>query len=148
VVSVNTSNRAGIRPAFDPKRSDDNVLENVAQRFGFLDSIRAHPVLGWIYRALIAVLGGLVVILGFILIPAPGPGWLVVFAGLGILATEFAWAQRILHRVKTMVGAWTHWIMTKPLWMRLLVGAAGICFLLGLTLLTLYTSGWKGFPFD
>ena len=33
---------------------------------------------------------------GSILVPLPGPGWLIVFAGLAILATEYVWAQRLL----------------------------------------------------
>ncbi|MCP9948352.1 hypothetical protein LUX33_07940 [Actinomadura madurae] len=31
----------------------------------------------------------------------PGPGLLGIVIGLAILATEFAWAQRALHRAKT-----------------------------------------------
>jgi uncharacterized protein (TIGR02611 family) len=40
------------------------------------------------------------ILLGFILIPLPGPGWAVVFAGLAVLATEFTWAEWLLHRAK------------------------------------------------
>jgi uncharacterized protein (TIGR02611 family) len=35
------------------------------------------------------------------LIPYPGPGWLVVFAGLALLATEFERAQRVLTFART-----------------------------------------------
>jgi len=35
-------------------------------------------------------------LLGLALVPLPGPGWLIVFLGLGIMATEFAWAERLL----------------------------------------------------
>jgi uncharacterized protein (TIGR02611 family) len=38
------------------------------------------------------------------LVPLPGPGWLIVFAGLAILATEYVWAQRLLNYAKTKVG--------------------------------------------
>jgi tellurite resistance protein TerC len=31
---------------------------------------------------------------------APGPGIVVAAAGLGILAIEFAWARRWLHRMR------------------------------------------------
>lgn len=57
-----------------------------------------------------AVLGGLVLALGLILIPYPGPGWLVVFAGLAILATEFAWARRVLLYVRARYDAWARWL--------------------------------------
>ena len=45
---------------------------------------------------MVGLLGGAIVVLGFILIPLPGPGWLIVFAGLALLATEFVWAERLL----------------------------------------------------
>ncbi|MYA27449.1 MAG: hypothetical protein F4091_08165 [Acidimicrobiales bacterium] len=38
--------------------------------------------------------------LGFILMPLPGPGWLVVAVGLTILARDVAWADRLLHKVR------------------------------------------------
>ena len=34
----------------------------------------------------------------------PGPGWLVIFAGLSVLAVEFAWARRLLKRIKAKAG--------------------------------------------
>ena len=43
------------------------------------------------YRMGVAALGVTVVIVGLILVPLPGPGWLIVFCGLAILATEFHW---------------------------------------------------------
>lgn len=52
------------------------------------------------------VLGGLVVLLGLILVPYPGPGWLIVFGGLAILATEFAFAAKVLEFTKGKYDAW------------------------------------------
>jgi len=40
--------------------------------------------------------GGLVTLIGVVALVAPGPGWLIIFTGLGILASEFAWAARVL----------------------------------------------------
>lgn len=51
-------------------------------------------------RGAIAVLGVAVVGLGIVLLPLPGPGFLVIAAGLTILATEFEWAERWLDRVR------------------------------------------------
>jgi uncharacterized protein (TIGR02611 family) len=51
-------------------------------------------------RMAVAVVGFVVLVVGLVLIPLPGPGWLVVFAGLAILATEFAWAERLLRYAK------------------------------------------------
>ncbi len=47
-----------------------------------------------------AVVGAVVVIIGIILIPLPGPGSLVILGGLAILATEFPSAQRLVDRMK------------------------------------------------
>jgi uncharacterized protein (TIGR02611 family) len=37
---------------------------------------------------------------GVALIVLPGPGLVVMLLGLGILATEFAWAKRSIHHVR------------------------------------------------
>jgi len=51
-------------------------------------------------RAIIAVVGFTVVALGAVMIVMPGPGWLVIFIGLSVLAVEFVWARRLLRRLK------------------------------------------------
>lgn len=55
-----------------------------------------------IWRIFIGVLGGTVTVLGAIALVAPGPGVLILLAGLGILATEFAWASRAMNKTKNM----------------------------------------------
>ena len=54
-------------------------------------------------KVLIAILGGLVIVIGIVLIPAPGPGWLVIFGGLAILGTEFPAARRAQDRLRNRV---------------------------------------------
>jgi uncharacterized protein (TIGR02611 family) len=49
-----------------------------------------------IKRVLVGLVGGLVTLIGVVALVAPGPGWLIIFTGLGILASEFAWAARVL----------------------------------------------------
>ncbi|MGO4429964.1 TIGR02611 family protein, partial [Streptomyces sp. MCAF7] len=44
-----------------------------------------------------------VVVIGIIMLPLPGPGWLVIFAGMAIWATEFVWAQLVLRWTKRKV---------------------------------------------
>ena len=51
-------------------------------------------------RVLVGGVGGLVTLLGVVALIAPGPGWLIIFTGLGILATEFAWAARALTKAR------------------------------------------------
>lgn len=84
--------------------------------------IRANPTTRLIYRVAIGVVGLAVVVLGVVLLPAPGPGWLVIFAGLGLWSTEFEWAHRLLDFAKSHVRRWTRWLGTQPLWVKALVG--------------------------
>ena len=46
------------------------------------------------------VVGFLVLLVGIVLLPLPGPGWLVIAAGLAVLAAELVWARKLLDRVK------------------------------------------------
>ncbi|MGN7779002.1 TIGR02611 family protein [Mycolicibacterium sp. 22603] len=64
------------------------------------DRLRERPVADLIYRSVVGVVGTLVLIVGIIAIPYPGPGWAIVFLGLGILATEFRAAQVVLQWVR------------------------------------------------
>jgi uncharacterized protein (TIGR02611 family) len=77
-----------------------------------------------IYRFVVGIVGTLVIALGIVLLPLPGPGWLVIFAGLAILASEFTWAERLLDYARDKVLAWTHWVGRQALGIRLLIGAA------------------------
>jgi len=50
---------------------------------------------GIVRRFGVAIAGVVVIVVGIVLIPLPGPGWLIVFSGLAILATEFERPRRI-----------------------------------------------------
>ncbi len=88
---------------------------------------RVHKVPGGatVWRVGIAVLGLVIVVVGVILLPLPGPGWLIIFLGIGVWATEFAWAHRLLGRARAFVSRWTSWISTQPRWRQYLVGGTG-----------------------
>jgi len=73
------------------------------------EHIAARPTLNTTYRVTVAMVGTIVLVLGVVAIPYPGPGWLIVFAGLGILASEFAWAHRTLHGVRTRYDRFMAW---------------------------------------
>jgi tellurite resistance protein TerC len=51
-------------------------------------------------RLVVLVVGGTVLLVGIAMLVLPGPGILVVAAGLVLLGTEFAWARRLLARVR------------------------------------------------
>ena len=51
-------------------------------------------------RLIIAIIGFTVLLIGFAMIILPGPAFIVIPAGIGILATEFVWARSLLKDVK------------------------------------------------
>ena len=51
-------------------------------------------------RVVIGVVGFTVLLIGVALLVLPGPAFIVIPAGLAILALEFAWARRWLQRIK------------------------------------------------
>ena len=55
-------------------------------------------------KIFIAVMGGTVVLIGVALLVLPGPGLVVIAAGVAILATEFLWAKRAWRRAKGTVS--------------------------------------------
>jgi uncharacterized protein (TIGR02611 family) len=76
--------------------------------------------------------GVAVVVIGIVLLPLPGPGWFLIFAGLGILATEYEWAARLLRFARAQVSAWTHWVATRSRPVQVLIGLAGVVLLAAL----------------
>jgi tellurite resistance protein TerC len=51
-------------------------------------------------RAIILVIGATVLAIGTAMLVLPGPAFVVIPIGLGILATEFVWARRLLQDIK------------------------------------------------
>ena len=52
-------------------------------------------------RRFFKVLAGFtLLLLGAVMLFTPGPGWLVIFLGLTLLAAEFVWARRLMDRMK------------------------------------------------
>lgn len=72
--------------------------------------IDRHPRLNAGYRVGVGVVGGVLAVGGLLLVPLPGPGWLIVFLGLAVLGTEFHWARRVAGWLKRMLDRfWTWW---------------------------------------
>lgn len=93
------------------------------------------------YRAGVGLIGGLVVVFGIITIPLPGPGWLTVFAGLFVLATEFTWAERVLEFTRHHVSRWTDWLGRQSLLVRLSFALLTVAFVCAVLVLTLHLTG-------
>ena len=82
----------------DPDESSQFSPENGGQRSPF-------SLYRLLRRAVVFVLGISVVIVGIVMIVTPGPAIVVIPAGLAILATEFAWAKWLLHKLKERTDA-------------------------------------------
>ena len=55
-------------------------------------------------RIAVTIAGFAVLLAGLAMLVLPGPGWIAIFAGLAILATEYVWARRLLNYAKKKVG--------------------------------------------
>ena len=106
----------GQRPAQDRRDADPERDWEWRRR------IRSNPHSHRVYRTIVGVVGTIVIVGGLVMVPFPGPGWLVVFVGVGILASEFDWAKRLLDFGKAKLHAWNEWVKPKPLWFKGLVG--------------------------
>ncbi len=96
------------------------------------------------YRMAVGVVGALVVALGIVTIPLPGPGWLTVIAGLFVLATEYTWAERLLAFTRRHVHNWTQWLTRQRLWVRIAVAVLTAAFVCGVMVVTLHMTGVPG----
>lgn len=72
----------------------------------FRRSVERRPWLDLAYKITLSTIGGAVIIAGIAMLVLPGPGWLTIFLGLGILGTEFRWARRILQWLRMKVSMW------------------------------------------
>ncbi|HST66790.1 MAG TPA: TIGR02611 family protein [Mycobacteriales bacterium] len=134
-------------PIDQDRREDDEpgLLDEVADKLGFRARLKRNPALALAYRIAVGIVGGLIVVLGLALVPLPGPGWLIVFLGLGILATEFAWAERLLDFGRRTLTSWLHWLGRQNLAVRGLISLLTLAFVAGVVALALHLS--VGLPF-
>jgi len=112
------------------------------QRFArfraFRSWVRGLPGGRLIWRVFVTVIGAVVIAIGIVLLPLPGPGWLIIFAGLGILASEYAWARRLLAFVRHQVTKWSRWLARQSIWVRLLGVLLSLAFLAAIALAAWY----------
>ncbi|HEU5111639.1 MAG TPA: TIGR02611 family protein, partial [Micromonosporaceae bacterium] len=100
-------------------------------------AVRANPLGDLAVKVLIATLGAIVVVVGVVLIPLPGPGCLIVILGLTIWAIEFVWAKHLLRFTRARVRQWTEWVKRRSLPVRLLLGLVGMIFIGAVLVLSL-----------
>jgi uncharacterized protein (TIGR02611 family) len=105
------------------------------------DRLRDRPKAEFGYRIVVAVIGLVVLGVGILAIPYPGPGWAIVFVGLAILATEFDWARRLLAYTRERYDKVMAWFKAQGLWVQLLGAALTAAVVLG-TLWLLGALSW------
>jgi hypothetical protein len=80
-----------------------------------------------VWRVIIGVIGGGITAAGSVALIGPGPGILILLAGLGILATEFAWAGRVMMKTKEIAAKAAERTGMKP-WVKYFLVAGGAVF--------------------
>jgi uncharacterized protein (TIGR02611 family) len=116
---------ARVSTELEPRSDPDGTAGSKATRWrAFREHVRVRPRLNLAYRVGVAVLGIVVLVLGILAIPYPGPGWAIVFAGLGLLATEFAWAQRALKWLRGKYRQGMAWLSARGPAMRVFAAVA------------------------
>jgi uncharacterized protein (TIGR02611 family) len=109
------------------------VLQRLAGRMGRLrGEVRRRPGGALLWRILVLIVGVTCTVGGLLLVPLPGPGWVVVFLGLSVLGTEFRWARRLLDWTKEKVWDATAWAASQPPWMRIVGGLVTVMVVVGL----------------
>jgi uncharacterized protein (TIGR02611 family) len=89
------------------ERTDTGAHRALARLRARLDS---RPWLRLTYKVVVTAVGVTVVLIGIALLVLPGPGWLLIFLGLGILGTEFPAVRRLTDRLKALVmRVWHAW---------------------------------------
>jgi uncharacterized protein (TIGR02611 family) len=96
----------------DPEERDASaVVEELLAEPGIERRWHDHPSIVWTkavgrfigrngQRIAVTIAGFAVLLAGVALLVLPGPGWLLIFVGLGILSTEYMWARRLLDTAK------------------------------------------------
>ena len=106
--------------------------------------MRQRALTRYPYQILVALTGAGVIAVGVVLLPLPGPGWVIIFAGLGIWASEFGWAARLLLWVRDRFRVWARWIGRRSPFIRTLLTMLLAVVVVGIASATYIL--WRGVP--
>ena len=86
--------------------------------------VRSHLI----FRVARMSLASAILLAGVAMLALPGPGWLVIAAGLALLARDVAWAERLLVGVRRRIpGAQPDGSLPRGMWATIIVMAlAGV----------------------
>jgi hypothetical protein len=77
--------------------SSKNILGKINHAL-HLDHLAPGP-----RRIVVSVVGGTLLLIGVALIFLPGPAFVVIPAGVAVLASEFAWARRYFNKAEKLL---------------------------------------------
>ncbi|WP_405579456.1 TIGR02611 family protein [Streptomyces sp. NBC_01092] len=83
----------------------DGVKDDGEQGLGSRapEFVKARRALHLSWQVGVFIIGLAIVGAGIVLLPLPGPGWVIIFGGMAVWATEFVWAQLVLRWTKRKV---------------------------------------------
>lgn len=110
------------RHAEDEDEDTNIVLDAHDDPIAWRRRLRANPTTHAAYRLTVFLVGLLVVLGGLLLVPLPGPGWLIVLGGIALWSTEFERAQSVLSFARRRLHEWNLWVQPKPWWVKGLIG--------------------------
>ena len=116
----------------DEGRRRHRLLEGIRERR------ERHLERNRFLRVGFAFFGFIVVLAGVAMLVLPGPGLLVIAIGLGILALEFSWAERLLERAVDRLEVAADQVKEAPRWQQLLLAAASAVAAVGMVALVLF----------
>jgi len=123
-------------------------VEPQEDRWRWRRKIRQYPRRLAVYRVAVGIAGLLMICLGFVSGPIPGPGGIpLVLLGLAIWSSEFKWAHRLMLLFKVQLRRFQTWSRRK----QVLFWAAFVatCGLLGFTFMLLTgIPGWVPPPVE
>ena len=147
VEDVDGADTAGAKPGGGdrpgrPGKHHHVLIEADEDRWAWRRRIRQNPHQLRIYRVGVAIAGLLLICLGIITGPLPGPGGIpLVLLGLATWSSEFEWAYRLRVRLKAEIKKYGGWPTGKKVafW----VAFSAVCASLGYAyLLTLGIPFW------
>lgn len=120
------------QPPEPGKRDSGAALK--ARMLGWRERLYATRAGRFGVKIVVAVVGTLVIGVGVVLLPLPGPGWVVILGGLAILAMEFHWARRLLTFTRGQLLRWTR-LVREGSWLVRIVSVGGLLLVVGAALL-------------
>lgn len=136
----------------DAARKAAREAEEVARRHWLKRlhaRLHAHPVTGAVTKVVITIAGLVVIAVGVVLSGPgiPGPGFVVIIAGLALLATEWSWAERLLTKARAALKKQTDKVRAMDPAVRrrrAVLGTLAVVVVCGATALLIWQYGWPG----